>query len=340
MNQSNEKLITIRCGRCKTTFAVQSNALTAVCACGVTNRIGRVVEKPISICCGNCQRIFDTDRDAKSATCTCGTVLHIGQITTKKTESSVVPNVSDSSSPPSSVDSPTRIRRTSGTEFVSEPLAGYSLQAEMSKARIGSIEKLFEVLDIIRGNLGQVHIFAQRFDVTVDPNVLRTVLSRLFISSSSALHAGKHRITNNEKELFRSLLSSAGITFVPVLLSQTSHQLFEFVTETIIDSAQIDGRVDASGVISGMRDLQLLFDRSFLIHGESLPKDYESKNARALVATILIWLSATVVHDLEEDCRFALMNESFRSLSNQEYVAQLWAFGREVARHEGWEWGS
>ena len=80
MDQSGEKFITIRCGRCKNTFKVQSNATTAICACGTTNRISPVVNKPLSIMCGSCQRKFDVNRDAKSATCTCGTVLLIGQV--------------------------------------------------------------------------------------------------------------------------------------------------------------------------------------------------------------------------------------------------------------------
>ena len=80
MDQSNEKLITIRCGRCQNTFKVQSNETTAICACGTTNRISPVVNKPLSIICGNCTRKFDVNRDAESATCTCGTVLLIGQV--------------------------------------------------------------------------------------------------------------------------------------------------------------------------------------------------------------------------------------------------------------------
>ena len=46
MDQSDEKLeITIRCGRCKNTFKVRANATSVVCACGTTNRIGRVDAK-------------------------------------------------------------------------------------------------------------------------------------------------------------------------------------------------------------------------------------------------------------------------------------------------------
>jgi hypothetical protein len=80
VDQSDKKLITIRCGRCRNTFQVQSDETTAVCACGTTNRISPVVNKPLSIICGNCKRMFDVNRDAKSATCTCGTVLLIGQV--------------------------------------------------------------------------------------------------------------------------------------------------------------------------------------------------------------------------------------------------------------------
>ena len=80
MDQSDRKLITIRCGRCRNTFQVQSDETTAVCACGTTNRISPVVNKPLSIICGSCKRMFNVNRDAKSATCTCGTVLLIGQV--------------------------------------------------------------------------------------------------------------------------------------------------------------------------------------------------------------------------------------------------------------------
>ncbi len=247
-------------------------------------------------------------------------------------------NSKEKISRPSLVNSPTKIRRTSGTEFVTAPLASYSLQAEMMKAGIGSVEKLFEELDVIRTNLRQALITAERFDVSVDPNVLRVVLSRLFISSSVALHYAKHQLGSNDKEKFKSLLISAGITFIPVVHTQTSHQLLEFVTETIITSAKIDGRVDPSGAISGLFDLQILYDRSLLV--SPLTEDYESRNARALIAAILIWLSATVEEHLEDACRFALIGESGRTLSHREYVAHLWAFGRAIARQEGWEWGS
>jgi uncharacterized CHY-type Zn-finger protein len=85
---SQMSAVTIRCGRCRNTFKVQSNETSAICACGTTNRISSAVNMALSIICGNCRRQFDVNRYAKSATCSCGTVLLIGQ---------KVPNVNDSS---------------------------------------------------------------------------------------------------------------------------------------------------------------------------------------------------------------------------------------------------
>ena len=345
LESTAEPVFATMCPACSRSHICAVSVGSVLCQCSVVfnpkNRSIISAGRLKSVTCGNCSRVVTANSQSSVVVCSCGTGLYLGQTVQRMPEEVLrakTPIDNDLGSRPSLADSSIKARKTSGTYFVTAPLASYSLQAEMARAGIGSVEKLFEELDVIRANLRQARIIAERFDVSVDPNVLRVVLSRLFISSSVALHYAKHQLGSNDKEKFKNLLITAGITFIPVVHTQTSEQLLEFVTETIVTSAKVDGRVDPSGAISGLFDLQILYDRSLLV--SPLTEDYEPRNARALVATILIWLSATVEEHLEDACRFALIGESGRALSHREYVAHLWAFGRAIARQEGWEWGS
>ena len=68
--------VTVRCGRCRSTFKVASNAPTATCSCGAVNRIP-APETKLRIRCGRCSRTFHVPYDSSTAVCSCGAVNRV-----------------------------------------------------------------------------------------------------------------------------------------------------------------------------------------------------------------------------------------------------------------------
>ncbi len=255
----------------------------------------------------------------------------------KPTLASPIPAKNDVSSRPSVSHPPTKMRSTAGTEFVTAPFASYSLQAEMSRAGIGSIEDLFELLDSVRRDLKVAKSAAERFDVSIDPNILRVVLSRLFLSSSVAIHASNKSIGEADAKLFKQFLASAQIRLIPVFKADTPQTTLDSLVNDFVKCAKIDGRSNPAGAIAVFAGLQVLFDPTLHENGTVLNRSIAIDNARSVIASTLIWLAATVNQELEFACKESLIGNSSlqQTGSRMEQLHQLWRFGFEIASRNG-----
>lgn len=217
---------------------------------------------------------------------------------------------------------------TTSTNFYTHPLANYSLQDEMSKAGIRSIEELSRVLNSIRADLTESHTVAQRFDVSVEPEVLRAVLSRLMLSAAVSVHAAGGQLRSKEKEQFVKYLNLAGVVFVPIVQGKDSQSTLNAVADIIYENSKIDGRFDASGAVSAGGLLATLFDKNLYKKSGSLPDESILINTRNVIASVLVWSAASVDPDAETAWRDSLLGRSFESWEQQ--IRGAWLFGRAL----------
>jgi hypothetical protein len=230
-------------------------------------------------------------------------------------------------------------RRASGsrTEFSTASGANYSLQTEMSKAGIRSIEELFDALDLIRNDLRQALTIAGRFDILSNPLVFRVVLTRLLLSSSVALNSRGRTIEDADVQEFKKFLQFAGIHFKSPTESQSATATLNSAVNIISASAKWDGRFDPSGVMTSIEILETVLFNQDLLKGSNLAlRNQATHNARSTAAAILVWLAATVDRDSEDACRDSFLGKTFTNFTREEELHQLWVFGREIAAKNRW----
>lgn len=297
------------------------------------------------VTCGKCSKSFEVNDDRSVVVCSCGLGLYVGTSfqpvsrIAQERNNSKLDLVGDENRVRQSSPSPQQSAGRSGsrTEFSTASGANYSLQTEMSKAGIRSIEELFDALDLIRNDPRQALTIAGRFDILSNPLVFRVVLTRLLLSSSVALNSRGRTIEDADVQEFKKFLQFAGIHFKSPTESQSATATLNSAVNIISASAKWDGRFDPSGVMTSIEILETVLFNQDLLKGSNLAlRNQATHNARSTAAAILVWLAATVDRDSEDACRDSFLGKTFTNFTREEELHQLWVFGREIAAKNRW----
>jgi len=274
-----------------------------------------------SVVCSNCSKSFAVDDASTVVVCSCGLGIYIGMAfqSVSLVDQRTIYSNHDSARLPSQLDqvSNSGHQKIGGrklrTEFVTAIGASYSLQNEMSKAGIYSIEHLFEALNSIRKNPKYALIVAESFDVSVHPEIYRAVLTRLLLCASVAVFSDEGECKSLERSKLQQLLYAADISFLPITSSQTARSTLDVVVDTLMESLEDDGRSNPLSVVAAGGKLKILFDTNLYSHQSFITADSVLKNARALTAAVLVLLSVTITEKLERFSQHSLLGKSFNA---------------------------